>query len=133
MKQFIFLWLFLCIQVIAQVNHFISTSSITIATPFDYTIQFSEAIPENFQPTFGVFEIITKNQNEAINAITYQIQTFDIDAQSIPSQSIPALNGLPPINLNKIDIQLLTTLPPDQTEFNDILPILDLFYIIKCF
>ena len=131
MKSLVCLILLLVGHAMADITHFVSTSNVTIATPFTYTVSASHPLPSDFKPSFGVFELIKRDdqQIEGTFNANYTIQTFDINAKKIPSQSIQSLDGYGSINLAPIFIQMKSTLSPNQNQLNDIAPIIELFYI----
>lgn len=116
---------------IAMPSHYISSTNLTIGEPIKYTIELPTTLTKNIQPTLDQFEVVqsTIDKRSTATVFEYILRTFDTEITQIPSQSIIAINGYPPIHLNAIPIQIISTLTPTQNQYNDIAQIYELQYI----
>jgi hypothetical protein len=112
-------------------KHYVSTTNVSVGDTFTYTV----ALPPNAIlpqiPTLNGLEIKSNHEIKTTTANIYkfELQLFSIETPMIPTLSLRNINGIPPIELSAIYLNLVSLLTPSVNEYNDIAPIIRLFHI----
>ena len=129
--KFLIIWCLYSIMAIALPIHYVSTTNVSVGDSITYTVEFPANLITSIEPTFNGFEIIESqiDRRSSSMAHVFKLQVFSIDNLQIPTMSLTAINGLAPIVLSPISLNLISVLNPTENQLNDIESILSMTYI----
>ena len=126
------LFLILSIHIIAIPNHSVSTINVAIGDVITYSIKLPPGLLLELNlPTLNGFETIDSTVEKTADyyAYKYQLQVFSIDNLRIPSMSLTAINGMPPVDFSPINFNITSLISPTMNELNNIAPLFSIFFI----
>lgn len=125
------LWWMLTVMGMGIPMHYVSTYNVSVGDTFTYTVELPAFAMLSIQPTLNGLELIDDRIDERPTATVYQykLQVFSIENAMIPTLSITEINGVPPVELSPIYLNIVSLLTPTTNQLHDIAPIYSLLYI----